>query len=91
MDLVLHQWCWYVSSTVYHGCTTILRKLTSGETACIFGASVVCIDILIRVLPGKSNFRIQESNAFLACSLSLSFGVMVSLPCLAIARRIRSD
>ncbi|EGX96879.1 ZIP metal ion transporter, putative [Cordyceps militaris CM01] len=45
--------------------------------ACIFGASVVCVDILIRLLPGKSTFRIQESNAFLACSLSLSFGVMM--------------
>ncbi|XWW96941.1 hypothetical protein V2A60_004921 [Cordyceps javanica] len=45
--------------------------------ACIFGASVVCVDIVIRLLPGKSNFRIQESNAFLACSLSLSFGVMM--------------
>ncbi|KAJ3472489.1 hypothetical protein NLG97_g10949 [Lecanicillium saksenae] len=45
--------------------------------ACVFGASVVCVDILIRMLPGKSNFRIQDSNAFLACSLSLSFGVMM--------------
>ncbi|OAA69462.1 Zinc/iron permease [Cordyceps fumosorosea ARSEF 2679] len=45
--------------------------------ACIFGASVVCVDVLVRMLPGKSNFRIQESNAFLACSLSLSFGVMM--------------
>ncbi|KAJ4145274.1 hypothetical protein LMH87_004129 [Akanthomyces muscarius] len=45
--------------------------------ACVFGASVVCVDLLIRLLPGKSNFRIQESNVFLACSLSLSFGVMM--------------
>ena len=45
--------------------------------ACIFGASVICIDIPIRLIPGKRHFRIQESNAFLACSLSLSFGVMV--------------
>ncbi|KAM3437955.1 hypothetical protein NHJ13734_004418 [Beauveria thailandica] len=45
--------------------------------ACVFGASVVCVDLLIRKLPGKSNFRIQESNVFLACSLSLSFGVMM--------------
>lgn len=51
--------------------------LTDPRVACVFGASVVCVDILIRMLPGKSNFRIQESNAFLACSLSLSFGVMV--------------
>ena len=45
--------------------------------ACIAGASVILIDIPIRLIPGKRNFRIQESNAFLAASLSLSFGVMV--------------
>jgi ZIP family zinc transporter len=43
------------------------------------GASIICVDVLVRLLPGKSNFRIQESNVFLACSLSLSFGVMVSI------------
>ncbi|OAR00069.1 hypothetical protein LLEC1_07712 [Akanthomyces lecanii] len=50
-----------------------------GWILCIISgiASVVCVDLLIRLLPGKSNFRIQESNAFLACSLSLSFGVMM--------------
>ncbi|KAM4057087.1 ZIP zinc transporter [Hirsutella rhossiliensis] len=45
--------------------------------ACVFGASVICVDVLVRFLPGKHNFRIEESNAFLACSLSLSFGVML--------------
>ncbi|KAK4158007.1 Zinc/iron permease [Chaetomidium leptoderma] len=45
--------------------------------ACIAGASVICIDIPIRLIPSKRNFRIQESNAFLASSLSLSFGVML--------------
>ncbi|KAH6627791.1 Zinc/iron permease [Chaetomium tenue] len=45
--------------------------------ACIFGASVICIDIPIRLIPSKRHFRIQESNAFLASSLSLSFGVML--------------
>lgn len=45
--------------------------------ACILGASVVCIDLVIRLIPGKRHFQIQESNAFLASSLSLSFGVMV--------------
>ncbi|KAK4123971.1 Zinc/iron permease [Parathielavia appendiculata] len=45
--------------------------------ACILGATVVCVDIPIRLLPGKRNFRIQESNSFLASSLSLSFGVML--------------
>ncbi len=48
--------------------------------ACILGASVICVDIPIRLIPSKRHFRIQESNAFLACSLSLSFGVMVRDP-----------
>lgn len=46
--------------------------------ACIMGACVICVDLLIRFIPGKADFRIQDSNSFLACSLSLSFGVMVS-------------
>ncbi|KAM0452949.1 hypothetical protein ACHAO4_005369 [Trichoderma viride] len=45
--------------------------------ACVFGASIICVDALVRLIPGKSNFRIQDSNIFLACSLSLSFGVML--------------
>ena len=45
--------------------------------ACVFGASIICVDVIVRLFPGKRNFRIQDSNAFLACSLSLSFGVMV--------------
>ncbi|CZT01217.1 related to vacuolar zinc efflux protein [Rhynchosporium agropyri] len=44
--------------------------------ACIIGASIICVDILIRLIPSKRNFRIQESDAFMASSLSLSFGVM---------------
>ncbi|KAJ4861007.1 ZIP zinc transporter domain-containing protein [Trichoderma breve] len=45
--------------------------------ACVFGASIICVDVFVRLLPGKANFRIQDSNVFLACSLSLSFGVML--------------
>ncbi|RDL38142.1 ZIP Zinc transporter [Venustampulla echinocandica] len=45
--------------------------------ACVAGASIICVDFIIRYLPGKSKFRIQDSNAFLAASLSLSFGVML--------------
>jgi hypothetical protein len=45
--------------------------------ACVCGASIICIDILIRQFPGKKNFRIQDSDSFLSASLSLSFGVMV--------------
>lgn len=45
--------------------------------ACILGASVICVDIIIRQFPGKRNFRIQDSDSFLSMSLSLSFGVML--------------
>lgn len=45
--------------------------------ACVFGASIICVDILIRFLPGKRHFKIQDSNLFLSSSLSLSFGVMI--------------
>ncbi|KPM36739.1 hypothetical protein AK830_g9810 [Neonectria ditissima] len=45
--------------------------------ACVVGASVICVDLIVRLFPGKRNFRIQDSNGFLACSLSLSFGVML--------------
>ncbi|GAP87764.2 putative ZIP Zinc transporter [Rosellinia necatrix] len=50
--------------------------LVSG-IACVLGAAVVYVDIIVRQFPGKRNFRIQDSNVFLACSLSLSFGVML--------------
>jgi hypothetical protein len=53
-------------------------KLTN-MTACSFGATIICIDVLVRLFPGQKHFRIQDSNAFLACSLSLSFGVMVGV------------
>ncbi|KAI1502677.1 ZIP zinc transporter [Biscogniauxia marginata] len=45
--------------------------------ACVLGASIICVDVVVRLFPGKRNFRIQDSNTFLACSLSLSFGVML--------------
>ena len=41
-------------------------------------ASIICVDIFIRLLPGKKNFKIAHSNHFLSTGLSLSFGVMVS-------------
>ena len=47
--------------------------------ACVVGSSVICVDLFIQCIPGKRNFRIQDSNAFLSSSLSLSFGVMVSI------------
>ena len=48
--------------------------------ACVIGASIVYVDALVRLVPGQQSFRIQDSNGFLACSLSLSFGVMVGDP-----------
>ncbi|KAK0646620.1 Zinc/iron permease [Cercophora newfieldiana] len=45
--------------------------------ACSLGATIICVDVAVRLFPGQKHFRIQDSNAFLACSLSLSFGVML--------------
>ncbi|TVY86268.1 Zinc-regulated transporter [Lachnellula willkommii] len=45
--------------------------------ACVAGASIICVDYLVRLIPSKKDFRIQDSNIFLASSLSLSFGVML--------------
>ncbi|PSK53170.1 hypothetical protein B9Z65_3370 [Elsinoe australis] len=45
--------------------------------ACVFGASIICVDIIVRQFPGQKNFRIQDSDRFLSASLSLSFGVML--------------
>ncbi|KAH9209523.1 Zinc/iron permease [Leptodontidium sp. 2 PMI_412] len=53
-----------------------IMSVVSG-IACIVGASIICVDVLIQYIPSKRNFRIQESEAFMASSLSLSFGVMI--------------
>ncbi|KXT02666.1 hypothetical protein AC578_1130 [Pseudocercospora eumusae] len=45
--------------------------------ACMFGASFICVDIIVRQFPGKAAWKIQNSDAFLSISLSLSFGVML--------------
>ncbi|KAJ4985506.1 vacuolar zn-iron permease [Stagonosporopsis vannaccii] len=45
--------------------------------ACTFGASIICVDLVVRMLPGHRNFKIEDSNAFLSTGLSLSFGVMI--------------
>ena len=42
-------------------------------------ASIICVDLIVRMLPGKRNFRIEDSNPFLSSGLSLSFGVMVRI------------
>ncbi|KAK6439224.1 Zinc transporter [Oleoguttula sp. CCFEE 5521] len=45
--------------------------------ACVLGASIICVDLIIRQFPGQRDFRIQDSDTFLSLSLSLSFGVML--------------
>lgn len=61
---------WFVSRVL-----AMVLLLTS--TACTFGASIICVDLIIRLFPGKKNFKIEDSNVFLSTGLSLSFGVMV--------------
>jgi len=46
--------------------------------ACVVGSSIICVDLIIQLIPSKRHFRIQDNNAFLSSSLSLTFGVMVS-------------
>lgn len=60
-------------------------SLTIVPLACAFGSSFVCVDLVARFLPFRAQFRVSQSPTFQACSLSLSFGVMVSscrLPCI---------
>ncbi|RMZ88031.1 hypothetical protein DV736_g4742, partial [Chaetothyriales sp. CBS 134916] len=45
--------------------------------ACVLGASIIYIDLVVRLFPGGQNFSIAESDSFLSASLSLSFGVML--------------
>lgn len=45
--------------------------------ACTAGASIICVDLIIRQFPGKKDFKIEDSNPFLSAGLSLSFGVMI--------------
>lgn len=76
MDYDMYQRNWYEGDFLPH-----LRPLmlTASFTACVFGAAIICIDVLVRQFPRWRNFSIAESDAFLSGSLSLSFGVMVSL------------
>ncbi|PHH59111.1 hypothetical protein CDD80_1874 [Ophiocordyceps camponoti-rufipedis] len=53
-----------------------IMAVVSG-VACVLGAAIICVDVVVRLFPGKHAFRIQDSNVFLASSLSLSFGVML--------------
>jgi hypothetical protein len=53
------------------------RPLLISLLACLLGAGLICVDLVVRRFPRKKNFRIENSNGFLSASLSLSFGVMV--------------
>ncbi|KAG9233965.1 ZIP zinc transporter [Amylocarpus encephaloides] len=53
-----------------------IMTLVSG-IACMAGASVIYVDKIVQLLPGRQNFDLQENNTFLGSSLSLSFGVML--------------
>ncbi|EXJ92964.1 hypothetical protein A1O3_01520 [Capronia epimyces CBS 606.96] len=45
--------------------------------ACVLGATIICVDIVVRRFPRWHDFSIAESDGFLSASLSLSFGVML--------------
>ncbi|KAI9658496.1 MAG: hypothetical protein M1831_003934 [Alyxoria varia] len=46
--------------------------------ACVVGSTFICVDILVRLCSKKhQDFRIENSNGFLSCSMSLSAGVML--------------
>lgn len=74
---------WIMTAMSGVGKTLLLRTgtLTEASAACMFGALIICVDLLIRQIPNDTcrYFKIQDSNAFLSSSLSLSFGVMVCL------------
>ncbi|PGH36115.1 hypothetical protein GX50_00970 [[Emmonsia] crescens] len=45
--------------------------------ACVLGSSIICVDVIARTCFGFKNFKIADSNVFLASSLSLSAGVLL--------------
>jgi hypothetical protein len=80
MDYDRFEWLWYVDVLLFSGKVEMTSNL-SRLAACFLGAGVIYIDLLVRRLPGKQNFKIENSNGFLSSSLSLSFGVMVGVTC----------
>ncbi|KAJ5888681.1 hypothetical protein N7495_008722 [Penicillium taxi] len=45
--------------------------------ACVFGASLICVDVILRQTAMFKGFQITNSNSFLSASLCLSAGVML--------------
>jgi hypothetical protein len=72
MDNDLYQRRWYGVQCACEG-----DLLITYLTACVCGASIICVDIIVRMIPRYRNFQIANSDTFLSASLSLSFGVMV--------------
>ncbi|KAH8696044.1 putative ZIP metal ion transporter [Talaromyces proteolyticus] len=46
--------------------------------ACIIGASIICVDVIMRSCCGMRKFDITTNSTFLSSSMGLSAGVMVS-------------
>lgn len=53
------------------------RDMLTSHAACVIGASIICIDLVLNPISRFRNFKIAESSTFLASSMSLSFGVMI--------------
>ncbi|KAJ5788025.1 Zinc/iron permease [Penicillium paradoxum] len=45
--------------------------------ACVLGSTVICVDVVVRVLSHRKSFQIANSSNFLSASLCLSAGVML--------------
>ncbi|KAJ5591544.1 uncharacterized protein N7459_001913 [Penicillium hispanicum] len=45
--------------------------------ACVLGAAVICVDVVLRRVTHNKSFQIANSNNFLSASLCLSAGVML--------------
>ncbi|OKL61490.1 hypothetical protein UA08_03630 [Talaromyces atroroseus] len=45
--------------------------------ACVVGASIICVDVILRSCCGIRNFDITTNRTFLSSSMSLSAGIMI--------------
>ncbi|KAJ5354474.1 Zinc/iron permease [Penicillium brevicompactum] len=53
-----------------------VMSIVSG-IACVLGSSIICVDVLVRVVSRRKSFQIANSSNFLSASLCLSAGVML--------------
>lgn len=49
----------------------------ASAVACVAGASIICVDALVRLNPRWKAFNIRDSDKFLSACFSTSFGVML--------------